>query len=117
MTDFWGMRHIVSRALIQYNSYSDLEPPTPKHSCPIICLITNNKLDYVVKKEIPMLQELERQNLIHLIHLPPLNFQQRHEELKQFNRLLNEKEMQIIHLACHAFADESPSQSYLLISD
>jgi len=114
---FWGMRYNVSRALIQEARPGDLVSPIIKTACPLVGLIACNELEYVVRKEIPTLQELQQQNRILLIPLRPLDTNQHYEELVHFGRFLREKELHIIHLACHAYSKKHKSQSYLLISN
>ncbi len=114
---FWGMRHVISRALIVKNYSSDLGQPPTQSLCPRVGLIACNELEHVVGKEIPALYELHRQKQIEILPLRPLDAKQHDAELKHFGRFLCEEELQIVHLACHAYADESPSRSYLLIAD
>jgi len=114
---FWGMRHIVSRALIQDLRPGDLDSPIIQSTCPHVGLISYNDLEYVVGKEIPVLEELHRQKRILLLPLRPLNANQRDEELEYFGHFLHNEELQIIHFACHAQEKKPRSKSYLLVSD
>ena len=120
---FWGMRNVISRDLIQKNGLSDLSDldlPTEHQSLsPRVGLITYNELKHVLEKEIPALQELERQKKILLSCLRPLKTNQYYDELEYFGRFLGDQGLHIVHLACHAQAIEPPrqSQSYLRISD
>ena len=114
---FWGMKHIISRALIQDARPGDLGSPIIQSACPHVGLITCNDLEYVVGEEVPALQELHKQSRILLSSLRPLNATQRNEELEYLGRFLSDEDLQIVHLACHAFKGKSLSQSYFLISD
>jgi len=112
---FWGMQYIISRTLIREARPGDFMPPTipPR---PRVGLIACHELDYVVKKEIPVLQKLAQQQQIQLLSLRPLDFSRRDRELEDLGRFLNE-ELQIIHLACHARERDLLSESHLLISN
>ena len=99
---FWGMRYIVSRALIQEARPGDLISPIIQSACPHVGLIAYSELEDVVGKEIPALQALHEQKRISLLLLRPLKVDQRYEELEYLGRFLREEELQIIHLACHA---------------
>lgn len=113
---FWGMRHIVSRALIQEARPGDLEAPIIRSSRPHVGLIAYNNLEQVAKREIPALQKLHQSKQIHLLFCHPMNANQRDKELEDFGRFLR-KNMQIAHLACHARKEQQIFQSYLLVSN
>jgi hypothetical protein len=114
---FWGMRYIVSRALIQEARPGDLAPPIIQSARPHVGLIACSELEYVVGKEIPALKSLHERKRISLLLLRPLKVDQRYEELEYLGRFLREEEFEIIHLACHALEKKPKSQSYLLVSD
>jgi len=113
---FWGMRYIISRALIQDARPGDFVHPIIDAFRPRVGLIAYDQLTYVVKEEIPLLKELSRKKRIYLSILRPLDASRRNTELNTFGRFLAKK-LQIIHLACHAYIEKPISQSYLLISD
>jgi hypothetical protein len=113
---FWGMRHIVSRALIQNARPGDLESPVIHSSRPHVGLIAYNNLEYVAKQEIPALRRLHQSKQILLLFCHPMNANQRDKELEDFGRFLR-KNMQIAHLACHAHKEQQFFQSYLLVSN
>jgi hypothetical protein len=113
---FWGMRHIVSRALIQDARPGDLESPVIQSLRPHVGLIACNNLEYVVKREIPALRRLHQSKQIRLLLCHPMNADQRDTELEEFGRFLRKK-MQIAHLACHACKEQQFFQSYLLVSN
>jgi hypothetical protein len=113
---FWGMRHIVSRALIQDARPGDLESPVIQSLRPHVGLIAYNNLEYVVKREIPALRKLHQSKQIHLLFCHPMNANQRDKELEGFGRFLR-KNIQIAHLACHARKEQQIFQSYLLVSN
>ena len=116
-TCFWGMKYIVSRALIQEARPGDLASPIIQSACPHVGLIAYSELEDVVGKEIPALQALHEQKRISLLLLRPLKVDQRYEELEYLGHFLREEELQIIHIACHAREKQPKSQSYLLVSD
>src|SRR6059058_979480 len=62
-----------------------------KSVCPHVGLITSNELEHIVGKEIPALQELQRQNRILLLLLRSLNADQRDEELEYLGHFLSEE--------------------------
>lgn len=114
---FWGMKHIISRALIQEARPGDLGSPIIQSACPHVGLITCDDLEYVVGEEVPALEDLHRQSRILLSSLRPLNAARHDAELEHLGHFLSDEELHIVHLACHAFKEKSLSQSYLLISD
>jgi len=118
VSHFWGIRHILSRTIMQKERPGAMVSPLLQSSRPKVGLITcnENALEFVVSREIPMLQELGRQGLIFLFPLRPLNAEQRHKELEYFIHFFGE-ELQIAHLACHAFEQKPDSQSYLDIAN
>ena len=117
ISHFWGMQHIVSRALIQEARSGDEESPIMQTICPQVGLIACQELEHVLKKEIPALEELHRQHRIILLPLRPLNALQRNEELAFLGQFLQDEQLQIVHLACHAQEKKPRNQSYLLFSD
>ncbi len=116
ISNFWGTRHIVSRALIQDARPGDLEPPVMQTSRPHVGLISYNNLEYVIKQEIPALRRLHASKQIQLSLFHPMNVTQRDKGLDDFGRFLR-RNMQIAHLACHARKEQQIFQSYLLVSD
>jgi hypothetical protein len=112
---FWGMQYIISRTLIREARPGDFMPPTIPLR-PRVGLIAYHHLDHVVAKEIPTLQKLAQQQQIELLALRPLNFSQRDKELTDFGHFLSE-DLQIVHLACHAYKKDLSSESHLLVSD
>ena len=113
---FWGMQHIISRALIQEARPGDLESPIIMSLLPRIGLIVNSQLEHVAETEIPMFKNLHEKKQISLVTLRPLNANQRDGELEHIGFFLRD-ELHIIHLACHAFEKKPASQSCLSISD
>ena len=114
---FWGMRYIISRALIhQQNRPGDYVYPTIKSCRPRIGLIAYDQLSHVVNQEIPTLKRLRRQQRIYLSFLRPLDASQRDKELDQLGGFLGKK-LQVTHLACEAYVRKPSSQSCLLVSD
>ena len=115
-TYFWGMRHIISRALIQEARPGDLEPPVIQVARPHVGMIAYTNLEHVVKREIPALRQLHQSKRIQLSLLHAMSTSQRDKELADFGRFLR-KNMQIVHFACHARKEQQIFQSYLLFSD
>jgi hypothetical protein len=113
---FWGMRYIVSRALIQEARPGDSASPIIYSSSPHVGMITCKELEHVVKREIPALRKLHRSKHVRLYSLRSLNANQRNKGLAEFGRFLNKK-LHIVHLACHAREKKPMSQSYLLVSN
>ncbi len=117
VTHFWGMKHIISRALIREARLGDIESPVIQSSCPRVGLITYNDLEGTIGEEIPALQELHRQSRILLSSLRPLNATKHYDEMEYLGHFLSDEQLQIVHFACHAFKNKSLSQSYFLISN
>jgi CHAT domain len=113
---FWGMQAIVARAIVQDDRPGDYLSPIIEATRPRVGLIACNELEHVVGKEIPVLKSLHRSKQIQLSSLRPLKASQREKDLEDLGRFLS-KDIQIVHLACHACERKPMSQSYLLISD
>jgi hypothetical protein len=113
---FWGMRAIISRSIIQDDRPGDFVSPIIQTQCPHVGLIAYRNLEHVAKKEIPLLQKLHESKQIELSFLQAMDAGQRAKELAGFAQFLN-KDLQIVHLACHAYEQKPISQSYLLVSD
>ena len=119
VTQFWGMRHIVSRALIMDTRPGDYVPPEMQASCPHVGLIaySGSGLENITEQEIPALELLHKKKQIYLTRLRELKPDKRYSELKELHTFLGEN-MQIAHVASHAIVNKKEiSQSYLLISD
>jgi CHAT domain-containing protein len=113
---FWGMKHIIARAIIQEISIDDFVSPVIQSSRPLVGLITYNQLEHVAQQEIPALQHLHRSKRIKLSHLKSLNSDKREQSLLAFGRFLGKKQ-HLVHFACHAHEQEPIEQSFLRISD
>ncbi len=113
---FWGMRTIISRSIIQDDRPGDFIPPVIQSSRPHVGLIAYRNLEHVAKKEIRLLQQLHRNKQIQLSFLHAMSREQREKGLTGFGQFLR-KNVQIVHLACHAYEQKPLSQSYLLVSD
>jgi len=116
VSSFWGMRYIVSRALIQDARPGDIASPIIHSSCPCVGIIACRELEHVSKKEIPALRKLHRSKSICLSSLRSQYGNQRDKALQAVGRFMGKK-LHILHFACHAYEKEPISQSYLLISD
>ncbi len=114
-TRFWGMQYIISRTLIREARPGDFAPSLIP-SRPRVGVVAYNELMHVAKREIPALQKLEQQQQIYLSCLHSMDIKKREKELEDFGNFLRE-ELQIVHMACHAFEQDPLSESYLLVSN
>ena len=112
---YWGMKHIISRAIIQDARPGAQASPLLEGKRPKVGLIAFDKLSYVVKQELPALRELHRKRRIQLALLRELTAIQRSTELAELGRFLSQ-DWQILHVACHAYERDPLEQSYLLIT-
>lgn len=115
---FWGMKHIISRVIIQ-------EPCPGALVAPVICisnrpnlgLLTDCSLRGVVEKEIPFFERLDGSGKIALFKLRALDSEKKHEELREFCCFWREA-LDLAHFACHAsYEDAAPDLSHILLSD
>jgi hypothetical protein len=113
---FWGFRYITYRVLVVASRLTDFAPPVIYTQCPSIGLMVDHQLPSVANKEIPFFTHLNEQNKIHLVQLRRLDPNKRPIEMKFFVQFW-EKKMDLAHLASHAVADSTPSDSYIEISD
>lgn len=113
---FWGMNHIVARAIIQDLSTDDLVSPIIQSSRPAVGLVAYDQLEYVAQHEIPALQSLHRSKRIKLSHLAALDINRREQSFENFGRFLRQRR-HLIHFACHAHELEPVDQSCLRVSD
>ncbi len=113
---YWGMYHIVSRTIVQDVRPGDFVPSVIQASRPRVGLVAYDELEYVAKQEIPVLRKLHRNKQIRLSRLQSLDTSRRDKELEGFGRFLRQN-LQIVHLACHAYEMQPMHQSYLLISN
>jgi hypothetical protein len=118
--NFWGMRHIISRALILTARPDGIVSPKIQAPCPQVGLIAYSDLKNVKNIEIPKLEELDKGKKIRLSHCPPMSSNdpnQHSKQLKTLHRFFGES-MHITHLACHADVNkEKISESCLVVSD
>ena len=115
VTGFWGMQYIISRTLIREARPGDFAPSLIP-SRPRVGVVAYNELMHVAKREIPALQKLEQQQQIYLSCLHSMDTRKREKDLEDFGNFLRE-ELQIVHMACHAFEQDPLSESYLLVSN
>lgn len=113
---FWGMQHIISRALIQDARPGDFVSPVIQTARPRVGVAACHALAHVSSREIPALQKLHQQGQIYLLLLRSLNSSRHEQELAEFAHFLSEK-IEIAHLACHAYEKQPLTLSYLLVSD
>ncbi len=112
---FWGMQYIVSRTLIREARPGDFSPPLIP-SRPHVGVVAYNELAHVAKREIPALRKLEQQQQIYLSCFHSMDTTRRDKELEDFGIFLR-AQLQIVHLACHAYEQNPLSESYLLVSN
>jgi len=113
--NYWGMKYIISRLIIQDKRQGAYMPPTIDTKCPKIGLITSDRLPFVEKQEFPALKALHRKKRIQLVSLRPLSTTQRNIELAEFGRFLGQ-EIHVLHFACHAYEQDPIEKSYLFIT-
>ncbi len=111
---FWGMQHVISRAIIQDARPADFVSPQIQCSCPHVGLISCGELRHVQQEEVPLLQQLEVEKKILLTRLRALDPESFDQELTAFDQFLRQ-EFQITHLACHAIQKKPLTQSYLVV--
>jgi len=111
---YWGMKHIISRTIIQ-NVHRSHVSPVIQSKRPRVGLVTSDRLPYVEKQEIPALKKLHQSRRLQLTPLRALSTTQRSNELVELGRFLGQ-ELQIIHFACHAYEQDPLEQSYLFIT-
>ncbi len=116
ISNFWGMRYIIARTLIQDNRPGDMVSPIIQASCPEVGLVACKELEYVSAKEIPALEKLHQNKLIRLSCLHALNVEQRSKSFKEFGHFLRGN-LHIVHFACHAYVKIPHDRSCLYISD
>ena len=113
---FWGMQHAISRTLILNNCPGGMVSPVIRSSRPKVGLIVCEELQHVKEIEIPLLEELANQGRIELSQLDPLDPDLHNTGLQSFGRFLD-NDLQIAHLACHAFEDKKAREPYLIVSN
>jgi hypothetical protein len=111
----WGMKHIISRTIIQNARRGAQAPLTMETKRPKVGLITSDRLPYVMKQEIPAFRKLHRSRRIQLAHLRELTDIQRSIDLAELGRFLSQ-DWQVLHFACHAYEQDPLEKSYLFIT-
>lgn len=110
---FWGMQYVVLRVLTPGAGSGDFAsstlPPMP------LVGLAYDELPYVLHKEIPTLTNFEQKEKIRLSRLSSLAPQKQREGLAEFDHFLR-KDIDILHLACHAHQGELPSDTYFRVS-
>ncbi|MDH7487452.1 MAG: CHAT domain-containing protein [Anaerolineae bacterium] len=115
ISGFWGMRYIISRALVQPQRPGDLLSPLISSTRPRLGLVASDRLPQVVTREIPALNRLRRQKRIFLSSLEPLAGERREQGLDQLARLWS-RNLQIVHLACEV-SECGPSGPSLCVAE
>jgi hypothetical protein len=110
---FWGMNCIISRII----DAPYVSPIISIAHRPKLGLLTYGNLPSVMEKATPYFNRLADDGEIALSCLRALNPEEKQEEFSEF-RGFWEQAPDLAHFACHAFyEDESPSLSYILLSD
>jgi hypothetical protein len=115
-SNFWGMRYMLSRLIIQGKRRGAFASSVIESSPPSIGLIAYDKLPFVAQQEIPTLKKLHKGKQIQLTSLRGLVINNRDAELIYLNRFFNKK-LQVLHFACHAYEKDPIEQSFLKISN
>lgn len=116
--NFWGMKHIISRVLVQKNNRSWFVPPEIHNTgSPEIGLLTYDELPCVNLVEVPFFEKLNKAKKIKLAKIACLDKQDMDAGLAEFKGfLLNHHN--ITHFACHATYDDNiPSLSRITITN
>jgi hypothetical protein len=98
------MASIISRNLIQEGNrdYKGLERPIiPLRPQVGLIAYESEDLEYVIK-EIKVLENFARNKELTLYRLDALDTDNRFIELERLKNFLHEKDLQVIHFACHA---------------
>jgi hypothetical protein len=115
--DFWGMKHIISRIIVQRDRPGAFASPSITTSPPTVGLLTNTSLANVATREIPFFQQLANGGKIALDILRPLDPGQQGAEFAALKGFCATR-FDFAHLACHArYNPQRPSKSALLLSD
>lgn len=114
--NFWGMRYMLSRLIIQGKRRGAFVKSEVESSPPSIGLIAYDKLPFVAQQEIPTLKKLHKEKHIQLTSLRQLATDKREAELLYLSTFLNKK-LQVLHFACHAYEKDPIEQSFLKISN
>ena len=120
--NFWGMKYIISRIIIQRKTPGNVESPTISvDSKPKLGLLalTSKSLPSIESKEIPFFVGLDKKGKISLQRLPGLDPTptQKESELSRFKQFLNTP-LDVAHFACHAHYDAKKSvESFIQLSN
>lgn len=115
ISHYWGMKHIISRTIIQNTRLGALVPAAIETNRPKVGLLSSDSLPFVVKQEIPALKKLHQSRRIQLSLLRDLASGQRLTELAELERFMGQ-DFEILHFACHAYEQDPIEQSYLYIT-
>jgi len=117
---FWGMKHIVSRVIVQQQRRGAFVLPTihvPSRPKLGLLALISEELPAVRDKEIPFFEKLDEDGRIALVRLRALETSNRPQELEKFMSFWR-NEFDLAHLACHGFfEDGSPMHSHIRVSD
>jgi hypothetical protein len=114
---FWGMNCITSRIIVQEaRPGAFVSPIIPVAQRPKLGLLTYCNLPAVEEKEIPFFEQLDGDGRIALFRLRNLDPTKRREEFKEFKGFWSNA-FNLAHFACHAFYEDPPNLSRIVLSD
>jgi hypothetical protein len=113
---FLGMRHVVSRMVILQPGSDELPDHLIDIKTPVLGLLTNKELDYLVTHEIPFFQKQQESNLIKLRHLDQELDSESDGHFIRVKRFLNRR-YHILHLACHAENGGAEGPKFVITKD
>jgi hypothetical protein len=114
---FWGMNYITSRVIVQEaRPGAFVSPIISVAQRPRLGLLTYCGLPSVTAKEIPFFEKLHGAGRIALFKLRNLDPAKKREEFKEFKGFWSNA-FNLAHFACHAFYDDPPNLSRILLSD
>jgi hypothetical protein len=114
--NYWGMKYIISRRIIQEKRPGAHLPCNMDSRRPKVGLIAYDRLPFVEKLELPALKTLHQKKRIQLVPLRSLSMSLRHAELAELGRFLSQ-EIHVLHFACHAYEQDPIEKSYLFITN
>lgn len=114
---FWGMNHIISRAIVQSTRPGSLVSPviSVAHR-PRLGLLIYGGSPSVTEKEPPFFEKLESDGKITLCRLRALDPEKKCEEFKEFKGFWDNA-LDLAHFACPiSCEDDAPEASHILLS-
>ncbi len=112
--NYWGMRYIISRFIIQDKREGAFRADTSDSKRPKIGLISYDQSSSGGMQDILALKRFHKKKQIHLLSLHPLSINRRSTELAEFWHFLSQ-EMHVLHFSCYAYEQDPIEKSYLLL--